>query len=525
MSQNSPLALLSVTDKTGVVEFAQGLHKLGFTLLSTGGTAKALRDAKLPVLDAAEYAGSPEIMNGRVKTLHPKIHGGILMDRSNNKHVEEAKEHKIQAIDLVVVNLYQFETQALNKNLSLEEAINFIDIGGPTMLRAAAKNYKFVAPVIDPSDYQTVLSELNQGQLDDKTRARLAYKVFSHISKYDGMISNYFGASLQEETQSEALPEQLELKLKKESSLRYGENPHQSAAFYSYEGAPQGLQNAKVLQGKELSYNNIVDVDAAVAMVADLPQYTSVSVIKHTNPCGAAASRDGSVAEVFKKAFEADSKSAFGGIVACNKPIDAAAADIMSGIFLECIAAPTFTDEAKTIFAKKKNLRLLEVPYLLNDKPELSQQIKSVQGGILIQNLDQVRPSKPEEWTTVTDAKSEAFNDDLAFAMSMCKHVKSNAIVYVKDLTTVAVGAGQMSRIDAAQFAAGKAEEEGRSLEGCVLASDAFFPFRDTVDFAASKGVKAIIQPGGSKRDQESIDACNEKGISMVVTGKRHFKH
>ena len=525
MSQSSPLALLSVTDKTGIVPFASSLHDLGFTLLSTGGTAKALRDAKLPVVDVAEYAGSPEIMDGRVKTLQPKIHGGILMDRSNPQHQSEAKEHKIQEIDLVVVNLYQFEKQAVSKKLSLEEAINFIDIGGPTMLRAAAKNYVHVAPVIDPEDYDKVIAELKSGKLELKTRTELAYKVFSHIAKYDGMISQYFSNSMTQESESDSLADSMDLKLTKVSSLRYGENPHQSAAFYSYEGAPQGLQNAKVLQGKELSYNNIIDVDAAVGIVADLPQYTAVSIIKHTNPCGAAASKTESVSEVFKKAFEADSKSAFGGIVACNKAIDGATADIMSGIFLECIAAPTFTPEAKEIFARKKNLRLLEVPHLADSQEEKLLQIKSVRGGMLVQDLDQVKPSKPEEWTTVSKVDSAEFNDDLSFAMSVCKHVKSNAIVYVKDLCTVAVGAGQMSRIDAAQFAATKAEEEGRSLQGSVLASDAFFPFRDTVDFAASKGVKAIIQPGGSKRDPESIDACDENSISMVFAGKRHFKH
>ncbi|SME96126.1 bifunctional phosphoribosylaminoimidazolecarboxamide formyltransferase/IMP cyclohydrolase [Pseudobacteriovorax antillogorgiicola] len=524
MSQTSPLALLSVTDKTGVVDFAKNLSQLGFTLLSTGGTAQVLREAGLEVFDAAEYAGSPEIMDGRVKTLHPKIHGGILMDRNNQRHVQEADDHKILPIDLVVVNLYQFAEKAVDQNLTLADAINFIDIGGPTMLRAAAKNYLHVTPVIDPQDYDPVISELKAGGLQNQTRISLAHKVFSHISSYDRMIASYYEGALKEST-AEDLPATIDLKLQRHSLLRYGENPHQSAAFYTFGQAGDGLQNAKVLQGKELSFNNLVDVDAAVAMVADLQDYTAVTVIKHTNPCGAAASRSLSVKEVFQKAFDADSKSAFGGIVACNREIDGATAEVMSGIFLECIAAPSFSSAAKEIFARKKNLRLLEVPLLKRHTQDKALQIKSVQGGILVQDLDQVLPSNRDAWTTVSKTSAEGQGDDLAFAMTICKHVKSNAIVYVKDLTTVAVGAGQMSRIDAAQFAAQKAQEEGRTLQGSVLASDAFFPFRDTVDFAASQGVKAIIQPGGSKRDQESIDACDEHDIAMVFTGKRHFKH
>lgn len=526
MSHKSPLALLSVTDKTGVVDFAKDLSDLGYTLLSTGGTAQVLREAGLEVFDVADYAGSPEIMNGRVKTLHPKVHGGILMDRSNPSHLEEATEHKILPIDIVVVNLYQFERNAVNRDLSLEEAINFIDIGGPTMLRAAAKNYRYVAPVIDPNDYQRLVDELRGGDLSMSTRIQLAYKVFAHTSRYDEMIEGYFEKAQQGPNEGVSIPEHLTLNLQRASKLRYGENPHQDAGFYTFQGASDGLQNARVLQGKELSYNNLVDLDAALGIVKDLSQFTAVAVIKHTNPCGVAASPEKEVKSVFMAAFEADAKSAFGGIVACNRNIDGAAADAMAGIFLECIAAPGFSEDAIEIFKAKKNLRLLEVPFLSRENSGARQlQYKSIQGGMLVQTEDVQKASSDMDWTFVTEEKTQKYDADLSFAMIVCKHVKSNAIVYAKDLKTLAVGAGQMSRIDAAKFAAQKAQEEGRSLKGAVLASDAFFPFRDTVDFAASHGVRAIIQPGGSKRDQESVDACNQHKMTMIFTGTRHFKH
>ncbi len=520
MKDSSPIALISVTDKTDVVPFSQKLSQLGFTILSTGGTAQILREAGIDVFDAAKYADSPEIMDGRVKTLHPKIHGGILMDRSNPQHREEAKSHNIMPIDLVVVNLYQFKTQAVEQKLTLKDAIKFIDIGGPTMLRAAAKNYLHVAPVIDPKDYDKIIQELTKGELSLKTRQYLAGKAFSQISDYDRMIANYYLEEGLDQTS-----EQAELKLSLQSPLRYGENPHQKANFYTYSGAPSGLQEAHVLQGKELSYNNIIDVDAAAHIVADLADYTAVAIIKHTNPCGASASKTLSVRDVFNKALAADSKSAFGGIVACNRPVDGETAAVMSGIFLECVVAPSFTVEAQEIFSKKKNLRLLELPFLKHGNTTGQHQIKSVRGGILIQDADEKLPSDTTSWKPVTQTGSDAYTDDLVFAMTIAKHVKSNAIVFAKDLSTLAVGAGQMSRVDAAQFAALKAKEFGQNLEGAVMASDAFFPFRDTVDFAAKLGIKAIIQPGGSVRDQESIDACNENNIAMIFTGIRHFKH
>ena len=516
-------ALLSVTDKAGVCDFGKGLVELGFSLLSTGGTAKVLKDADLPVTEVAEFAGSPEIFNGRVKTLHPKVHGGILFDRENEAHVKQAQEFEIGAIDLVVVNLYQFEKNALKEELTLAKAIEFIDIGGPTMLRAAAKNYRFSAPVIDPKDYPQILTELKEsGSLSDKTRVMLAQKTFRTISSYDSMIASYFEKNLEDNR----LASTMGLCLEKKQSLRYGENPHQAAGFYTSAGFESGFQDAKVLQGKELSYNNLMDVDAAAAIVADFHDKTAVAVIKHTNPCGAAVSSTDSLATVFKTALEGDPKSAFGGIVALNKEVDLETAEEMSKIFLECIVAPKFSEEAKALFSKKKNLRLLEVPFLSDlDKKQNMLRIRSVRGGLLVQEDDSLVTIKGE-WNVPTDrSPSDQEAEDLAFAMTICKHVKSNAIVYVKNGKTIAVGAGQMSRIDAATFAAEKARDEGKDLEGSILASDAFFPFRDTVDLAAKFGVKAIVQPGGSKRDSESIEACNENGIAMVFTGRRHFKH
>lgn len=524
-----PIALLSVTDKSGIVDFARSLIELNFKIVSTGGTAHLLRASGIELTDASSYTGSPEILDGRVKTLHPKVHGGILFDRSKQSHRDQCLEHHIEAIDLVVVNLYQFESEALSKALELPQAIEYIDIGGPTMLRAAAKNYQHVAPLIDPRDYSRCLKELVQGGLSDEFRRYLAAKTFRSISNYDSMIASYYEKSL---SQAEPVPLQshLRLELEEQQSLRYGENPHQTARFYrSNLSVPHGLQDAQILQGKELSYNNLLDCDAAALMVADFPECLAVTIIKHNNPCGAALSRPGETqVEVYKRALAVDPKSAFGGIVAINREIDGETAEALAGLFLECIVAPSFHPEALRILAAKKNLRLLALPYL---KPEYSKvaskqlDIRSILGGILIQEKDQARTERGV-WKTVSKLQpSDQQALDLTFAMRLCKHVKSNAIVYVKDLVTVAVGAGQMSRVDSAQFAAEKAKEFGRSLDGCVMASDAFFPFRDTVDLAASFGVKAIIQPGGSMRDEESIEAANEHKIAMVFTGVRHFKH
>ena len=524
-----PWALLSVTDKTGIVDFARSLQLLGFQILSTGGTAKLLAESGIAVTEAGTHTSSPEILEGRVKTLHPKIHGGILFDRSKASHIMQCLEHSIQAIDLVVVNLYQFAAKAVGQQLDLPQAIEYIDIGGPTMLRAAAKNYRFVAPLLDPNDYSRCLDELKAGGLTDDFRRYLAAKTFRAISQYDSMIANYYEKSL-EITESASLAPKYTVQLESQQSLRYGENPHQKAGFYrSNLSVAGGLQEAKVLQGKELSFNNLLDCDAAVQMVADFPEYTAVTIIKHNNPCGAALGRSGErLLEVYQRALAVDPKSAFGGIVAVNKTIDAETAEALSKLFLECIVAPAFSPEAKIILAAKKNLRLLELAYLLAEHSAQAPKqldLRSVLGGILVQEKDQVRAEKGR-WEAVTQLKpSDAQAEDLTFAMRLCKHVKSNAIVYVKDLVTVAVGAGQMSRIDSATFAAEKAKEFGRTLQGSVMASDAFFPFRDTVDLAASFGVSAIIQPGGSMRDEESILAANEHKIAMVFTSVRHFKH
>ena len=452
------------------------------------------------------------------------------MDRHNPTHVKEADAHRIKPIDLIVVNLYQFEKNALKEKLTLSKAIEFIDIGGPTMLRAAAKNYTSCAPVIDPDDYELVLNELHQGKLAERTRIYLAQKSFRMISSYDVMIADYFQESLDDQ-KNELPPQRWALDLEQKQPLRYGENPHQKAALYvATNHKVSGFGDVKILQGKTLSFNNFIDTDAATALVQDFPDAVAVAIIKHTNPCGAAISSSASVKEVFERALKGDPKSAFGGIVATNAVIDGPCAESMSKVFFETIAAPGFKDEAIAIFSKKKNLRLLVTSFLDRScaTPHVkspSLQIKSIQGAFLIQTKDDVRTTS-KEWDVVTHrspTSSEA--DDLAFAMTLVKHVKSNAIVYAKNEQTIAVGAGQMSRIDAAQFAAQKAIDEGKSLTGAMMASDAFFPFRDCVDLAAKLGIKAIIQPGGSMRDQESIDACNEHGIAMVFTGKRHFNH
>lgn len=530
---SSPLALLSVTDKTGVVDFARGLRALGFELLSTGGTARLLAEHGLPVTEVASYTGSPEILDGRVKTLHPKIHGGILFDRSKASHEAEAREFGLRPIDLVVVNLYAFEAEAQSKGLSPEKAIEYIDIGGPCMLRAAAKNYAHCAAVIDPADYERCLSELKEG-LSQHFRLHLAAKTFLAISQYDSMIARYLAKGLEAAARlaapADELPPRLGLQLELQQSLRYGENPHQKAAFYrSPLSTAGGLQDARVLQGKELSYNNLLDCDAAAQIVADFPESVACTIIKHTNPCGTALAREGEkLVDLYRRVLALDPKSAFGGIVAFNREVDAPTAQAMSELFLECIVAPSFSQEAQAVLQTKKNLRLLELPYLQKDaQREAIWDVRSVLGGILVQQHDQVRAEADHgRWEIVTQKKPDpAQAADLVFAMRLCKHVKSNAIVYAKDLVAVAVGAGQMSRVDAATFAAEKAKEFGRSTEGTVMASDAFFPFRDTVDLAATLGVKAIIQPGGSMRDAESIAAANEHGIAMVFTGVRHFRH
>lgn len=525
MIDSQKLALLSVTDKTGLMPFARGLLNLGYTLLSTGGTAKLLADSGIAVTEVATYTGSPEILDGRVKTLHPKVHGAILYDRANPEHESQVLQGGIGRIDLVVVNLYQFHKEAVAKSLSAEDAIEHIDIGGPTMLRAAAKNWQHVIPVIDPDDYDGILQALSAGGLTPLKRRALAAKVFATISAYDSAIASYL-LSTDESATDIALPSSWPLGLSKVQDLRYGENPHQPAALYRPVGPAFGFGALDLLQGKELSYNNILDLDAATALAAEFDEPAAV-IVKHTNPCGC-ASFAGDLRAVFEQALACDPKSAFGGIIAVNRPIDKATATAMTSFFVECIAAPAFSAEALDVFKTKPNVRVLRAPWTAaaGVTPRAADvQLRSVRGAVLAQAIDG-GSFDTQGWRSVTErAASKTEMKDLRFAMIVAKHVKSNAIVFAKDGITVAIGAGQMSRIDAANTAVAKARDEGRAIVGSVLASDAFFPFGDTVEFAASHGVTAVIQPGGSKRDQDSVDAANKATMAMVVTGERHFRH
>ena len=513
------IALVSVTDKSGVIDFVRALVELGFRILSTGGTAKLLIENQLPVEQVSDFAETPEVFDGRVKTLHPKIHGGILYDRSNPEHVADAGRLAILPIDLLVVNLYQFARQALSQKLLPSRAIEFIDVGGPAMLRAAAKNHIHCLPVIDPSDYSRITAALRQGELPDDLRLELAVKTFAATAQYDAMIASYLTGF---RPAAETFPVQLPMGLQRERLLRYGENPHQAAAVYGCNGIDV-MQQLEILQGKELSYNNLIDLEAAYKLAAEFEQ-TSVAIIKHTNPCGVAVAEtpDQPLSEVYLRAYRADSKSSFGGIVAVNRVIDKHTAEAMVEIFYECIIAPGVDAEAKEVFAKKKNLRVVvkSGPFVPSDF-----NLRSLFGGLLVQTEDQPIVSA-NDWRTVSKkAVATEWQTDLLTAMRVVKHVKSNAIVLMKNGVSLAIGAGQMSRIDAARFAILKAREFGHSLRGSVAASDAFFPFRDCVDLLAKEGVAAIVQPGGSLRDQDSIDACDEFDMAMIFTGKRHFKH
>ncbi len=507
-------ALISVTDKTGIVEFAMGLIQNGFSIISTGGTSRLLREHQVPIVDISDFTGFSEILDGRVKTLHPKVHSGILFDRK--KHAKEADSLKTEAIDLVVVNLYDFANEAKRKELGLEEAIEFIDIGGPTMLRGAAKNWQYVLPVIDPQDYEEVLNLSKTGKFPSEFRMKLARKVFATTSQYDAMIANYFQIS--------EPGEQLPVSLSVSSHLRYGENPKQKAALYKPSWAHlDSFCEVDILQGKELSYNNYLDLDAAAALIREFPEDMALTIVKHNNPCGTAINQPGdTLVDVYRKALSGDPRSAFGGIVATNTEISEEVAQEMNSLFLECIIAPSFSEGAKRIFSQKKNLRLVRASWLKTKPlPELT--LKSIRGAILVQDQDVVSDA---QWLVPTNEKPTPEQArDLKFAWKVSAHVKSNAIVFAKDGVTLTVGAGQMSRIDSATFAAEKALAENKPIRGAVMASDAFFPFRDTVDLAAKFGISAIIQPGGSLRDQESIDACNESQIAMALTGERHFKH
>ncbi len=514
-------ALLSVSDKTGLIEFARALSQAGVELLSTGGTAKAIRDAGLPVMDVSDYTGFPEMLDGRVKTLHPKVHGGILGRRDLPEHVATMNAHGIGNIDLVCVNLYPFR-ETVAKPHTLDDAIENIDIGGPAMVRSSAKNYRFVAIVTDPADYSKLVEEMraNGSTLSDATRFGLAKKAFSHTAEYDSAISNYLTA-LNDAGEKETFGEKLNLNFTRAQTCRYGENPHQAGAFYVEANPPVGtISTARQLQGKELSYNNIADTDAALECVKLFDTAPACVIVKHANPCGVAYGT--SLLDAYDRAYKTDPESAFGGIIAFNGELDAATAQaIVERQFVEVIIAPKVSAEAVAIVAAKKNVRLLECGQWQGSVAQMD--MKRVAGGLLIQDADVLLNA--EARVVTTRAPSDTEMSDLMFAWRVAKFVKSNAIVYAKDGMTVGVGAGQMSRVNSARIAAIKAEHAGLVVPGSAMASDAFFPFRDGIDQAASAGIKAVIQPGGSMRDEEVIAAANEHGIAMVFTGTRHFRH
>jgi len=525
-------ALLSVSDKRGVVDFGRALTDLGFRLLSTGGTAAALRDAGLAVTDVAEHTGSPEMLDGRVKTLHPRVHAGILARRDLAEHMATLAQHGIPPIAIVAVNLYHFAQTVAKPGCSMEDAIENIDIGGPAMVRAAAKNHGGAAGgvgiVTDPDDYADVLEELRGGALSAATRYRLAVKAFTHTARYDGMVANWLSArSPVGETASlaDAFPERLQLGFDRLQTLRYGENPHQAAAFYRDPlSAAGGIAGATQLQGKELSYNNIADADAAWECVKAFAGGACV-IVKHANPCGVAL---GDVpGEAYARAFATDPDSAFGGIIAFNREVDAATADRVSKQFMEVLIAPSYTPEALQVLAAKANVRVLRCVMggEAGTDADSVWDLKRVGGGLLVQARD-VRTAADDALRVVTERQPTAGEmADLRFAWTVARFVKSNAIVYCKDGQTVGVGAGQMSRVDSTRIARIKAEHAGLQIAGTVVASDAFFPFRDGLDVLAEAGATAVIQPGGSQRDAEVIAAADEHGIAMVFTGFRHFRH
>ena len=502
-------ALISVSDKTNIVEFAKGLEKHGFEVISTGGTFTHLKNNGVSCISIEDVTHFPEILEGRVKTLHPKIHGGLLSKRGNELHNKHVAENNIEYIDLVCVNLYPFEATVKKEGVSEEEIIENIDIGGPSMLRSAAKNFNDVAVVTDINDYDRVLSELERGGISYETRRALAIKVFNTTASYDAAIANYFNKK------DNLVPEKLTLSYKLQDSLRYGENPHQKAYHYVQDNNESyALQNAVQLHGKEMSYNNIQDASAALDILSEFDETTCVAV-KHMNPCGVATGS--SVFEAYSRAYEADPVSIFGGIVAVNGKVDKETAEKMHSIFLEIILATDYDEEALEILTKKKNLRIYKLSEKNNNHEK---QIKSVRGGILVQDFNE---KLADEYESVTEKKvDETQQRDIEFGLKVVKHVKSNAIVVVKDRQTLGIGAGQMNRVGSCKIAL---EQAGEKARGAVLASDAFFPMRDSADTAADYGIAAIVQPGGSIRDQESIDACNEKGVAMVFSKIRHFKH
>lgn len=508
-------ALISVSDKTGIVELAKEIVACGYEIISTGGTAVALKNAGISVIGISDITGFPECLDGRVKTLHPNVHAGLLAMRSNPEHMAQLEELNINTIDMVIVNLYPFKQTIMKPGVDLQTCIENIDIGGPTMLRSAAKNYQDVTVLVDPSDYAKVIDELKSGGVSLETKFYLMYKVYQHTAAYDSMISTYLREKLDIK-----YPDIITFAYEKAQDMRYGENPHQSASFYKEMLPVAGsISEAKQLHGKELSYNNINDTNGALDLLREFSEPAIVAV-KHANPCGVATDKDISVA--FKKAYESDPVSVFGGIIASNREIDKATAEQISKIFIEIVVAPSFSKEAMEILTQKKNIRLLELPSINAPISSTSYDMKKVLGGLLVQDYDTIL-IEDEKCQVVTKAQPTAEDlEEMRFAMKVVKHTKSNAIVVTKDHATLGVGAGQCNRIWAANQAI---EHSQSSTVGAVLASDAFFPFGDCVEAAYKAGIRAIVQPGGSKNDQESIDACDKYGIAMVFTGDRHFKH
>lgn len=509
-------ALLSVYNKEGIVEFAKSLAEKNIEIISSGGTAKTLKEAGIKVTEISDFTGYPEMMDGRVKTLHPKIHGGILMDRDKEQHVKDADDNNIKPIDLVVANLYPFE-QTILKGASLDEAIHNIDIGGPTLIRAAAKNFKHVLVVCNPDDYAGVLEEIKRGEINEDLRKKLALEAWEHIAHYDVVIEKYFKREFGQEFE---YPEYLNLTFHKKQDLRYGENPHQTAALYidEHEMNPS-LLKAKQIQGKMLSYNNMLDANSVYNLVKEFERPIAV-IVKHNNPCGIASDPE-DIRKAYGIAREVDPEAAFGGIVGVNREVDEKLAEDITSSFVEVVLAPSFTKQALEVFAKKKNLRLLELP--IEKGLVRHRRYRSILGGFLVQDSD-VELYKDLKIVTKRKPDEEEM-DALMYAWRVSKYVRSNAIIYAKKNRAVGIGAGQMKRVDAAKLGAMIAKDFGEDLKGCAMASDAFFPFRDGIDYAAKLGVTAIIQPGGSVKDEEVIKAADEHNIAMIFTGMRHFRH
>ena len=511
-------ALISVSDKKGVVDFAKGLSAMNVEILSTGGTAKALRDAGISVVEVSDYTGSPEMLDGRLKTLHPKIHGGLLSRRANPKDMEDIQKHGIKPIDMVVVNLYPFEETVSKPNVTFEDAIENIDIGGPTMLRAASKNFQDVAVVVDPEDYAKIIDEMksSKGELGKETKLNLAKKVFAHTARYDTLIADYLTGVTEKE---QSFPEYFTTSLKRVSVLRYGENPQQKAAIYKERTSGLSLPDAKVLQGKEMSFNNYLDTHSALMLAIEFDK-KACAIIKHNNPCGVALGD--TAVEAYKKAEKADPVSAFGGVVALNTEVDGDAAKAMVDLFLEVVIAPSFTKEAMEIFSKKPNMRLLEFPDMVSKKKAGSWDIKRIAGGMLLQGWDY---SDEDIMSMKAITKRQPTRDELealSFAWKVCKHVKSNAVVYAFKDRAAGIGIGQTKRVYTAKIGAMNA---GEPIQGSVAASDGFFPFRDGIEVLHEMGVTAVVQPGGSVKDSEVIAAADEFNMAMIMTGTRHFRH